>query len=78
MFLLIRSNVQILLMSTAIILLSWKDASAYIDPGTGSMIIQAVIGAIVPIIAITEPRAARYEAACPRGANLMLILLLAK
>ena len=46
MFLLLNSIVLIVLMLISIVLLSHKNAYAYIDPGAGSMIVQVVIGVI--------------------------------
>lgn len=47
MFNLLNSIASTITMTIFILLLSEKNAGAYIDPGTGSMIVQAVIGAIV-------------------------------
>ena len=44
---LLNSIASIILMSTTIVLLSSKNAFAYIDPGTGTLIVQALIGAVV-------------------------------
>lgn len=43
---LLNSIASTITLAIFIILLSEKNASAYIDPGTGSMIVQAVIAAI--------------------------------
>jgi len=40
---------QILLLTGFLMIFSFHDAFAYVDPGTGSMIIQVIIGALVAI-----------------------------
>ena len=44
-----KSIIAGLLIVSGMIMLSAEKASAYIDPGTGSMIIQAVIAAIAAV-----------------------------
>lgn len=40
---------HILLLTGFLLIFSFRDAFAYVDPGTGSMIIQVIIGALVAI-----------------------------